>query len=470
MIRKWCLVFAWFWGISVFFAGQSFACVGARPLAMGGAFVGVADDENATYWNPAGLSQIEDIKLTYTPTIYDRDTVNYDDFVSLVSPLLYEDYDLGRVGFSFVNSGYRAEISGVKIESDEKWYWFSYGKKLPIELLDVSLGLNLRNVDYLLKGTSSGITVEDEDNAFAMDVSLFCKWNRLSFGLLWQDVNEPEVTLFDVAARYVRNLRPGIAFRPDDKTILSMEMYDVLGESETANNNLRIGAERWFDLPYDGVSLAARIGGYDINADSKWDKAVTAGLGIKFTPEALAKGDIDYPLTVGIDYTCMHWFDVPADTNDFTHFLGFSVSVPFDTLVGRQQPSWFDEGKYQPAKRSPAKDSGGLQRELETTVQELDKEEKQLSQEVTTRSQYYQSVYKKMSSYVTAREISLKGSVDIFFTVREDGAVKNIEVSSVAYGLEEIVKEILADIAYLPDIPQELEASEIDFKIKVTFS
>ena len=31
---------------------------GARSLAMGAAFVGVADDASATYWNPAGLSQI----------------------------------------------------------------------------------------------------------------------------------------------------------------------------------------------------------------------------------------------------------------------------------------------------------------------------------------------------------------------------------------------------------------------------
>lgn len=31
---------------------------GARPLAMGGAFVGVADDENALFYNPAGLASL----------------------------------------------------------------------------------------------------------------------------------------------------------------------------------------------------------------------------------------------------------------------------------------------------------------------------------------------------------------------------------------------------------------------------
>ncbi len=35
---------------------QSFAAVGTRATGMGGAFVGVADDASAIYWNPAGLA------------------------------------------------------------------------------------------------------------------------------------------------------------------------------------------------------------------------------------------------------------------------------------------------------------------------------------------------------------------------------------------------------------------------------
>ena len=34
---------------------QSFDVVGTRALGMGGAFVAVADDASATWWNPAGL-------------------------------------------------------------------------------------------------------------------------------------------------------------------------------------------------------------------------------------------------------------------------------------------------------------------------------------------------------------------------------------------------------------------------------
>ena len=37
---------------------------GARAVGMGGAFVAVADDGNAGYWNPAGLSQLRQVEIT----------------------------------------------------------------------------------------------------------------------------------------------------------------------------------------------------------------------------------------------------------------------------------------------------------------------------------------------------------------------------------------------------------------------
>ena len=39
--------------------GLSLNSMGTRALGMGGAFVGLADDASAIYWNPAGLSNVE---------------------------------------------------------------------------------------------------------------------------------------------------------------------------------------------------------------------------------------------------------------------------------------------------------------------------------------------------------------------------------------------------------------------------
>jgi len=46
----------------IFFLGQELG-VGSRAMGMGGAYVGVADDYSAVYWNPAGLGQIRRMEL-----------------------------------------------------------------------------------------------------------------------------------------------------------------------------------------------------------------------------------------------------------------------------------------------------------------------------------------------------------------------------------------------------------------------
>jgi hypothetical protein len=45
-------------------AAQGFDTVGTRAQGMGGAFVAVADDATATYWNPAGMASIPIVDLT----------------------------------------------------------------------------------------------------------------------------------------------------------------------------------------------------------------------------------------------------------------------------------------------------------------------------------------------------------------------------------------------------------------------
>jgi len=39
--------------------GYEFGGLGSRALSMGGAYIGLADDWTASYWNPAGLAQLE---------------------------------------------------------------------------------------------------------------------------------------------------------------------------------------------------------------------------------------------------------------------------------------------------------------------------------------------------------------------------------------------------------------------------
>ena len=52
-----------------------FAGVGVRAMGMGGAYLGVADDFTATYWNPAGLAQMtqREVYVAFQRNTYDSD-------------------------------------------------------------------------------------------------------------------------------------------------------------------------------------------------------------------------------------------------------------------------------------------------------------------------------------------------------------------------------------------------------------
>lgn len=60
------------------FAGEFMAMGGgARALGMGGAFVAVADDASAVYWNPAGVSGMEKRQLLFMHSERFGDLLNY---------------------------------------------------------------------------------------------------------------------------------------------------------------------------------------------------------------------------------------------------------------------------------------------------------------------------------------------------------------------------------------------------------
>ncbi|UCE65983.1 MAG: outer membrane protein transport protein [Candidatus Zixiibacteriota bacterium] len=106
--------------------GFALSGVGSKAIGMGGAFRGLADDWSAAYWNPAGLTQLEESQLTgmlvflsprpeYTPDIsyggidvgYRNDRLTYTKTETIVIPDFggflkldaFEDYTFGVAVF-----------------------------------------------------------------------------------------------------------------------------------------------------------------------------------------------------------------------------------------------------------------------------------------------------------------------------------------------------------------------------------
>ena len=173
--------------------------VGARPLGMGKAFVGAADDASAIFLNPAGLSRNDDLNLVSMTGNMLGDVRYVMLGASDISPL-------GKFGFGYVN----ASVGGIPIttitgsgstaaivQTDSTDYsssvlFFSYGSKLSRFLKNgaggnVALGLNLK---YFLQGFTGGGAAMQDATGVGMDADLGFIWdvNRsVSLGLNFQN-------------------------------------------------------------------------------------------------------------------------------------------------------------------------------------------------------------------------------------------------------------------------------------------
>jgi hypothetical protein len=222
------------------------ACVGARPLAMGGAFVGLADDVNATYWNPAGLAQLPQTEATVMHTTTNRDEINYQDYLAYAT----KRNGMG-LGISYISYNLNAEDT-------QSWYWVSGA--YPFQ--GGYVGLNLKFISDSAPGFSTGM---------AMDLSYLRKINdKWSAGILLQNFNEPRTTNGVEGATWKRNVRPGVAYRYDQNTIITADYYDLFNSCNAAS--IRFGAERilknglavragYYGTPDGGSSITFGAGG-----------------------------------------------------------------------------------------------------------------------------------------------------------------------------------------------------------------
>jgi len=145
---------------------------GARALGMGGAFIALANDATAGYWNPAGLSQIKKRALSFMHAERLSGLETYD-FVGYGHNLK----SIGSIAFTFIRLGisdiprfpelkgsHEQRISNVSLrpsptpigyfDDQENAVFLSYGKNLPAEIdllyartpVDLSLGASVKYI------------------------------------------------------------------------------------------------------------------------------------------------------------------------------------------------------------------------------------------------------------------------------------------------------------------------------------
>jgi hypothetical protein len=232
--------------------------ISARSSGMGNAFIGVADDISALYWNPAGLALLQGNTFATTRTTQDLFDLTTQT-LSYAMPAWR-----GAAGFHIVYSSYgegvacsgdpRTDCNPILIGEDDTAFSFSYGRKWSNNLL---LGASVKSVTQKITpaGSLSGIGF---DIGALMDVS-----ENMRAGLVLQNVGNLSLGIDNVPM----NVRLGASYNvPNYKGLLLAFSYESAFQNESTFN---IGAE--YSL---SENLQARIGSAGGN--------FTAGLGVRF--------------------------------------------------------------------------------------------------------------------------------------------------------------------------------------------
>ncbi len=288
---------------------------GARPSAMGEAFTGVADDSNATFWNPAGITAVEKISVTYMYLLwYQSQTYHYFSYVMPLDAVTNFGISANALitpGFDSTGGFAPAEPASYDIAvtgTIARNLGNIYTKDFTIG--NISLGANFRVIKRSLVGVDLG-------TMFFADIGAIANiTDDMKLGIVMQNIGsalgaDPSPFTARIGLSY------NFALTSDTALLLA---GDIIKPVDLTNPDF----QKW----YFGLGAEAKLfgvgfirGGYEIGKDGQ---GLTAGGGLSW-----GWGSLDYAFLPHLDLGNTHRISV-------TFKFGNTVARP---LVGApQQP------------------------------------------------------------------------------------------------------------------------------------
>ncbi len=236
---------------------------GARSLAMGKTFVGIADDASAAYWNPAGLATLEKPEITALyANLYEKTGYS---FAAGVYPLSKSDRvvevqqegtasgkgvekSYGTIGLAIVNLSsrgfqlrdeYNYELGEGGVS--ESAAILSYGTRL--QMADggwqIAVGTNLKVVNQNVNTKS--------DTGYGIDLGVLWSgkvvsgrvvenlFTPLTVGFSLQNIIAPQLTLIDEADEYPLSATLGLSYKFFNDSLLT-----AVDLNKTANRQVKV--------------------------------------------------------------------------------------------------------------------------------------------------------------------------------------------------------------------------------------
>jgi long-chain fatty acid transport protein len=373
-------------GISLSANGLNLNGVGSKAIAMGGAFIGQADDYSAVFWNPAGLTQMKNssISLFGTDLIPSGSYYLQTPYFTIDAKTQAGMYPSGALAYfkplseklligiaAYVPTGTGAKWDGEDLKVLTKnvaYEWQSFMAVITVspviaykfnDMFSVGATLNLDYGMMKIKRGSLGQYSEDLSGfAFGATIGAMIKpIDRLSIGLT---LRTPVKAKFSGEAEMAGAAAVGQSTKSDAEREATMPLWLGLGISFKATDKLTINA----DAQYTNWKKVATIGiTYD---NAAWQAFKThPQLGAAFNNDFVLNWEDKIQYRVGMEYAVSnklalragYYYDPspsPAETlnillpeiayNAITAGLGYksekiTIDLCLEYLMGKKQES-----------------------------------------------------------------------------------------------------------------------------------
>lgn len=292
--------------------------VGSRALAMGSAFVGVANDVTAGFWNPAGLVDASGIQMQFMHARQFVSSIQYDYLaasLNMESGTAY-GFSLIRLGVNYIKdtrNALRGETIAEGLDPSrisqfntaDYVFYLSYARSLN-ERLSCGANVKLLYRDFALE-SALGIGF---DAAARYKIT-----DRLILGLIFRDITTTMMAWTTGEKEFITPaLRPGITYRYDFSKIgLYIQPavdLNLLFESRAAAAQIHLSPlsldSFWgMEIGFKNITFL-RFGYDDLNR-------ISAGIGISISRLAVDYSYTNYDRELGNIHRISFQLKLPSD-------------------------------------------------------------------------------------------------------------------------------------------------------------
>jgi hypothetical protein len=260
--------------------------VGARAAGMGGAFVGVADDATAVYWNAAGIARLDPDKSEFS--------LNHANWPAELSfdQIAYV-FHMRRIPGAFAVHARSLTMQPMKVTTAYQPIPDPNGPEFDAGMMSMGLSYARSFTDKFSAGVTGNFIheglAEFNQQTIAFDIGTLYDVGTLGMriGMSISNIGS-QIKFIDRAARLPSIFRVGTSAvlmqRADQKLVGSMEFSHPPDNAERLN----LGGE------YSFRKYLFLRGGYNFNYDSE---GMAGGVGFHVPVSVIGMADVDYAFT-----------------------------------------------------------------------------------------------------------------------------------------------------------------------------